>query len=83
MAILSVKNILILSFLSQVGLKDSTASYQLSYYNPAFKNSKLGFQKLTQFNWNKLPLMMQPRNLLFLSYYITDLQENIPFVTYL
>lgn len=50
MAMLSVKNILILSFLSQVGLKNITALYQLSYYNPAFKNSKLGFQKLTQFN---------------------------------
>lgn len=40
MAMLSVKNILILSFLSQVGLNGITALHQLSYYNLAFKNSK-------------------------------------------
>lgn len=32
MAMLSVKNILILSFLSQVGPNDITALHQLSYY---------------------------------------------------
>jgi len=45
MAMLSVKYILILSFLSQVGLNGITALHQLSHYNLAFKNIKMGFQK--------------------------------------